>query len=101
MHHASCVQLALQAKPDPANPDPRDRDFCAWAVASPARRQGGKRVHKAREKHTPCENGDMQDLLRRFSVLEQNQRDMLFLLRSMRVALFNARVKLSPETRRI
>jgi len=43
----------------------------------------------------------MQDLLRRFSVLEQNQRDMLFLLRSMRVALFNARVELSPETRRI
>jgi len=50
---------------------------------------------------TPFERADRQDLLRRFSVLEQNQRDMLFLLRSLRGALFNARVELSLETRRI
>jgi hypothetical protein len=50
---------------------------------------------------TPFESTDMQDLLRRFTILEQNQRDMLFLLRSLRHALHNGRVELSPETRRI
>jgi hypothetical protein len=43
----------------------------------------------------------MQDLLRRFTILEQNQRDILYLLRSLRHALHNVRVELSPETRRI
>jgi hypothetical protein len=49
----------------------------------------------------PSEGTDMQELLRRFIVLEHNQRDILFLLRSLRLALHNARVELSPETRRI
>jgi hypothetical protein len=43
----------------------------------------------------------MQDLLRRFTIMEHNQRDILFLLRSLRLALHNVRVELSPETRRI
>ncbi len=50
---------------------------------------------------TPFDNPDRHDLLRRFTILEQNQRDMLFLLRSMRHALFHGRVELSPETKRI
>jgi hypothetical protein len=50
---------------------------------------------------TPSMNPDMADLLRRFTILEHNQRDMLFLLRSLRQALHNPRVELSPETRRI
>jgi hypothetical protein len=48
----------------------------------------------------PSEDMD-HDLLRRLTVLEHNQRDMLFLLRSLRLALQNVRVRLSPETRRI
>jgi hypothetical protein len=40
-------------------------------------------------------------LLHRLSVLEQNQRDILFLLRSLRHALYHGRVRFSPETRRI
>jgi hypothetical protein len=44
---------------------------------------------------------DLHRLLERLSVLEQNQRDILFLLRSLRHALHNTRVELSPETRRI
>jgi hypothetical protein len=43
----------------------------------------------------------LQDLLRRLTILEHNQRDILFLLRSLRLALHNVRVELSPETRRI
>ncbi len=50
---------------------------------------------------TPFDSPDIQDLRRRFIILEQNQRDMLFLLRSLRHALYNSRVELSPETRRI
>jgi hypothetical protein len=50
---------------------------------------------------TPFENPDLRDLIRRFTTIEQNQRDMLFLLRSPRHALHNVRVELSPETRRI
>jgi hypothetical protein len=49
----------------------------------------------------PSESMDMQDLLRRFTILEQNQRDILFFLRSLRLAFYNIRVELSPETRRI
>jgi hypothetical protein len=49
----------------------------------------------------PSEGADMQDLLRRLIILEQNQRDALFFLRSLRLALHNARVELSAETRRI
>ena len=49
----------------------------------------------------PVDSTDLRDLLRRFITLEQNQRDMLFLLRSLRPALHNVRVELSPETRRI
>ena len=50
---------------------------------------------------TPSENPDQPDLLHRLSIIEQNQRDILFLLRSLRLALHNVRVELSPETRRI
>jgi hypothetical protein len=50
---------------------------------------------------TPLNSADMQALLHRFNIVEQNQRDMLFLLRSLRHALHNGRVELSPETRRI
>ena len=50
---------------------------------------------------TPFENTDLHDLLRRFTRLEQNQRDILFFVRSLRHALHNVRVELSPETRRI
>src|ERR1700709_2068212 len=50
---------------------------------------------------TPSEDPDRPDLLRRLSIIEQNQRDILFLLRSLRLALHNVRVELSPETRRI
>src|ERR1700710_125492 len=46
---------------------------------------------------TPSENPDQPDLLRRLSIIEQNQRDILFLLRSLRLALHNVRVELSPE----
>ena len=42
-----------------------------------------------------------RDLQRRLMVLEQNQRDMLFLLRSLRYALHGERQKLSAETKRI
>ena len=49
----------------------------------------------------PFDSTNVQDLLRRFTILEQNQRDMLFLLRSLRHALHNTRVELSHETRRI
>lgn len=41
------------------------------------------------------------DLLQRLAHLEQNQRDMLFLLRSLRHALFKGRAELSPATRQI
>lgn len=44
---------------------------------------------------------ELRDLLRRITVIEHNQRDALFLLRSMWLALHNVRVELSPETRRI
>ena len=51
---------------------------------------------------TPSSNGpDMADLHRRLTALEHNQRDMLFLLRSLRHALYKNRVELSPGTRRI
>src|SRR5947209_12482003 len=51
---------------------------------------------------TPSESPDRpDDLLHRLITIEQNQRDMLFLLRSLRTALHNVRVELSPETRRI
>jgi hypothetical protein len=43
----------------------------------------------------------MAELRRRLADLEQNQRDMLFLLRSLRVALHNPRVELSCKTRNI
>jgi hypothetical protein len=50
----------------------------------------------------PSNDSDiLQDLLGRFVVLEQNQRDILFFLRSLRLALYNVRVELSPETKRI
>jgi hypothetical protein len=49
----------------------------------------------------PFANPDLRDLLRRFAVLEHNQRDILFLMRSLRHSLHNVRVELSPETRRI
>jgi hypothetical protein len=49
----------------------------------------------------PPEGTDMQDLLRRLIIIEHNQRDILFFLRSLRLALHNVRVELSPETRRI
>jgi len=44
---------------------------------------------------------DLGTLLARLRVLEQNQRDILFLLRSLRHALRADRIGLSPETRRI
>jgi hypothetical protein len=48
------------------------------------------------------ENADMQDeLFRRLSILEQNQRDMMFLLRTSRIALYHRRSEISDETRRI
>ncbi len=50
---------------------------------------------------TPSESPDRSELLHRLTVIEQNQRDMLYLLRSLRTALHNVRVELSPETRRI
>jgi hypothetical protein len=50
---------------------------------------------------TPFENPDMQDLLRRFITIEQNQRDILYFVRSLRHALYYRRAELSPETRRI
>jgi hypothetical protein len=51
---------------------------------------------------TPSSNSpDMAELHRRLAVMEHNQRDMLFLLRSLRLALHNPRVELSLETRRI
>jgi hypothetical protein len=53
------------------------------------------------EGDAPSGGTDMQDLLRRLTILEQNQRDILFFLRSLRLALHNVRVELSPETRRI
>jgi hypothetical protein len=53
------------------------------------------------EGDTPFDRPDMQDLLRRFTILEQNQRDMLYLLRTLRPALYHPRARLSPETRRI
>jgi hypothetical protein len=43
----------------------------------------------------------MAALHRRLAVMEHNQRDMLFLLRSQRLALHSPRVELSHETRRI
>jgi hypothetical protein len=49
----------------------------------------------------PSEDTSMQDLLRRFATLEHNQRDILFLLRSLRTSLHNVRIEVSPETRRI
>jgi len=49
----------------------------------------------------PSGDTDMRDLRRRFTRLEQNQRDMLFFLRSLRGALHDARAELSPATRRI
>ncbi|MDQ2761988.1 MAG: hypothetical protein M3Y22_00315 [Pseudomonadota bacterium] len=54
-----------------------------------------------RDDDTSSANTDLQDLLRRFTILEQNQRDILFFVRSLRLALHNVRVELSPETRRI
>lgn len=44
---------------------------------------------------------DPRDLLHRVISLEQGQRDILFLLRSLRHALYNTRAEVSPETRRI
>jgi hypothetical protein len=44
---------------------------------------------------------EWRDILRRLAVLEQNQRDMLFLLRSLRYALHGERQKLSARTKRI
>jgi hypothetical protein len=49
----------------------------------------------------PIDGADMRDLLRRLIIVEHNQRDILFLLRSLRHALHNNRVELSPETKRI
>jgi hypothetical protein len=49
----------------------------------------------------PSRSPDWQDLLRRLTVLEQNQRDMLFLLRSMRHSFHSERQTLSAETKRI
>jgi hypothetical protein len=95
------------------SPDRPDRDFLApGPLAFPAT----GRVESApteRERHqlmntrippfgeAPSEGTDMQDLLRRLTTIEHNQRDILFLLRSLRLALNNVRVELSPETRRI
>ena len=45
--------------------------------------------------------GMRDELLRRLTQLERNQCDMLFLLRSLRVALHKARTEISAETRRI
>ncbi len=50
---------------------------------------------------TPHEDTDRQNVLRRLDVVEHNQRDILFLLRTQRLALHNVRVELSPETKRI
>jgi hypothetical protein len=50
---------------------------------------------------TPFGNIDLHDLLRRLTSLQQDQRDILFLLRSLRHALHNTRAEVSPETRRI
>lgn len=50
---------------------------------------------------TPFEHAQMRDILHRLSVLEHNQRDMLFLLRTLRHALRTDRIGLSGETRRI
>src|SRR5690349_19120880 len=50
---------------------------------------------------TPFGNIDLHDLLRQLASLQQDRRDILFLLRSLRQALHNNRVELSPETRRI
>ena len=49
----------------------------------------------------PLANPDFEALLDRLTTLEHNQRDMLFLLRTLRRALYNARVEISSETRRI
>lgn len=78
----------------------------------PCHRQGGKRPHRARKAQLltnsllaggdpPSGTIDPRDLLHRLISLQQGQRDILFLLRSLRQALHNARVEVSPETRRI
>jgi hypothetical protein len=49
----------------------------------------------------PGEGIGMREVLRRLTNVEMNQRDILFLLRSLRHALQNNRVELSEETKRI
>jgi hypothetical protein len=43
----------------------------------------------------------LQDILQRSTIMEQNQRDILFLLRALRHSLHNVRSEISPATRRI
>ncbi|HYZ20902.1 MAG TPA: hypothetical protein VE690_01980 [Rhodopila sp.] len=50
---------------------------------------------------TPSQRIDLDTVLHRLRVLEQNQRDILFLLRSLRHALRSEWLKLSAETKRV
>jgi hypothetical protein len=70
--------------------------------ALPTERTEGLNTAFPPDGDTPSSNSpDMAELRRRLAVLERNQRDMLFLLRSLRLALYNPRVEISDETKRI
>ncbi len=108
--HTSCDPYSFEAETHypPAIPIPLPMIgiFYVRALASPANgrvESAPSRARKAKPMNNrwilddpPSDGIDWPELYRRLSVLEQNQRDTLFLLRSLRSALHNSRVELSP-----
>jgi hypothetical protein len=87
---------SARAKPDLPNPDLPGRDFFVpppptggveCAATSRAKGTATMDDRFTSDGDAPSDGSDVQDLLRRLTVLEQNQRDILFLLRSLRLAL--------------